>query len=251
MDLGLTDRVAIVTGAGGGIGAATARILRDEGCRVLAVDRAPGGVEALERESDGSVVAHVADIVDEAAATGIGPAAVEHFGRLDIVATCAGVVGSMDSPALHEETLENWDRTVDINLRGTFLTVKGSMPFLVEAGWGRVVTVGSVAGQVGSLSAGPAYGASKAGVLGLTRWLAKQVGPHGVTVNCVHPGTVVSPMTEAQFDAATFDARAKATLLGRNGEVEELGSVIAFLASAQAAYITGAHIDVNGGLYMG
>jgi 3-oxoacyl-[acyl-carrier protein] reductase len=251
MNLGLTDRVAIVTGAGGGIGAAAARLLRDEGCRVLAVDVAAGGVGALERESGGSVAAHVADVCDETSATGIGPAAADRFGRVDIVVTSAGVAGRMDSPPLAEATIEEWDRIVDINLRGTFLTVKGAMPFMVERGWGRVVAIGSLAGQVGSLNAGPAYGASKAGVLGLVRWLAKQVGSKGVTVNCVHPGTVVSPMTNAVFDAKQFGARADLTLVGRNAEPADLAGVIAFLASQQASYITGAHIDVNGGLYMG
>lgn len=245
MDLGLDERVAIVTGGANGIGAACARALAAEGCRVLVVDRSPAprptGVAPDRFHSI------IADISTEDGATSAVDAAVGRFGRLDVLVACAGVY---ETGAVSEVDAAEFDRVLGINARGAYLCARAVLPVLVDRGWGRVILFGSMAADTGGrVAAGPAYVASKAAVLGLTRSLAHVGGPHGVTVNCVVPGLIDTPMTAVMPDTAK-----RAAILGtpmrRVGTSDDVAAAVVMLASEPLGFVSGAHVDVNGGLVM-
>ncbi|HZV72238.1 MAG TPA: SDR family NAD(P)-dependent oxidoreductase [Conexibacter sp.] len=241
MDLGLSGRVAAVTGAASGIGAACAQALADEGCQIVAADlRAPTTLPE-------GWIAVEADVATAAGAQAIVDAALGRFQRLDVLVTCAGIYETRD---LAETTAETWDQVLGVNLRGTFLCAQAAIAAMRPRGWGRVVTFTSMAARTGGTLAGPAYVASKAGVLGLTRSLAHAAGPDGITVNCVAPGVIDTPMTAVMGDEAkrTF---ASSTPLRRNGTPEEVAAVVAMLASESAGFVHGTLVNVDGGLAMG
>jgi len=247
MNTGLKNRVAMVTGAASGIGLATAQALAAEGCRIVAVDRDEDVLSRRGAESERSWVDVACDLSMEDAGEKAVQAAVDHWGRLDVLVTSAGIyevgsVADVDAGA--------WDRVTAINLRGTYLCARAAIPAMSRNRWGRIVTLSSMAAATGGFSAGPAYVASKAGVLGLTRHLAHAGGPHGITANCVCPGIIETPMT-AILDSDNKRATAARTPLGRNGEAADVAAVIVMLASEGAGFVTGAHLDVNGGLVMG
>jgi 3-oxoacyl-[acyl-carrier protein] reductase len=253
MDMGLKDRVAVVTGGGGGLGHATVRALAAEGCRVVAVDVADTVIGALEREDPGTFSAVIADV-----STVDGPqkaidGAVERFGRVDVLVTCAGVygggAGDLSDTGVRQLTADVWDRTIDINLRGTFLTAQAAIVDMAERGWGRVITISSVSAMLGGIQAGADYVASKAGVLGLTRSLAVMAGPLGITVNCISPGVVPTAMSRDNLTPellATFGDRVP---MRRVGTTEDIATAAVWLASENAGYMTGTHMDVNGGVH--
>ncbi|WP_283136518.1 SDR family NAD(P)-dependent oxidoreductase [Rhizohabitans arisaemae] len=246
MNTGLDGRVAVVTGAASGIGAATARALAAEGCRIVAADLREETVTAPAGHTPGTWVAVGADLSTPGGAQRLVQAAEENFGRLDVLVACAGVyeTGGVDDV---DDVV--WDRVHGVNLRGTYLCARAAMKTMARGGYGRIVTFSSIAAQTGGLAAGPAYVAAKAGVLGLTRSLAGAAGPHGITVNCVCPGIIETPMTAA-IDEETKRATAARTPMRRNGTPEDVAAVVVMLASTGAGFVTGAHIDVNGGLHM-
>jgi len=240
MELGLAGRVAIVTGAASGIGAACARALAHEGCALVAADLHAPAVEAEQ-------LAVGADVASPDGARAIVDAAIERFGRLDVLVACAGVY---DTHTLGETDPDAWQRVLDVNLRGTFLCAQAAIPAMARGGWGRIVTFTSIAARTGGRLAGPAYVASKGGVLALSRSLAHAAGPHGITVNCVSPGVIDTPMT-AVMGAAAKQRFAEGTPLQRNGRPEEVAAVVAMLASEPAGFVHGALVNVDGGLGMG
>lgn len=243
MNTGLDGRVAIVTGAASGIGAATARALADEGCRIVAADLQPD-VAAPDGIDEGSWTYVAADVSTTDAADRIVERAVDHFGRLDVLVTCAGIY---ETGSLTDVDHDVWDNVFAVNLRGSYLCARAAIGKMATAGFGRIILFGSVAAQTGgNVAAGPAYVSSKAGVMGLTRSLAHKAGPNGITVNCVCPGVIDTPMTAA----VDKQAAAARTPLGRTGTPQDVAAVVVMLASAGAAFVTGAHIDVNGGLLM-
>lgn len=244
IDTGLAGRVAVVTGAGSGIGLATARMLAGQGCSVVAADLRREAVEPLEAEL--GAVAVAGDVSDPAGAGAIVAAARDSFGCLDVLVCCAGVYETSSYDSLDAA---GWDRVLDVNLRGSFLCAQAAMPVMGENGWGRIVLLSSIAALTGGVAAGPAYVASKAGVMGLTRSLAHAGGPLGITVNCLNPGIIETPMTAA-IDADERVAMAARTPVRRNGRPEDVAGVIVFLASEAAGFVNGAHLSVNGGLYM-
>ena len=246
MNLGLRDRVAVVTGAGSGIGLASARALAAEGCRIVAADLREDAVAALAAERPEAWAAVAADVSTPAGARAPVDVALKRFGRLDVLVACAGVY---ETSALEEASADMWDRVHAINLRGTFLCAQAAIAAMAPRGWGRVVTFSSMAAETGGYDAGPAYVAAKAGVLGLTRSLASAAGPHGITVNCLCPGIIETPMT-AVLDPAGKRATAARTPLRRTGGPEEVAAVVAMLCAESAGFVTGAHLDVNGGLVM-
>lgn len=247
MDTGLHGRVALVTGAASGIGLAAARALAAEGCRIVLADLAPGtAAEELERAHLGAVHAIVADVSVPDQARGAVAAAVTRFGRLDVLVTSAGVYETNDLDALSDE---EWERTLSINLSGTYHCARAAIAAMAVGRWGRIVTLSSSAAQTGGGSAGPAYVASKAAVMGLTRSLAKHAGPKGVTVNAIVPGMIETPMT-ARLSEADRASAAAAVPLRRNGTPEEVAAAIVMLASEGLGYVTGSHVNVNGGLVM-
>ncbi|MFD3611856.1 SDR family NAD(P)-dependent oxidoreductase [Streptomyces atroolivaceus] len=237
---------ALLTGAGQGIGATTARRLASEGAAVLVTDldagRA-GRTAAGIREAGGTAEALACDVGDAAAVDAAVAHAVTAFGRLDVLVNNA--YANHDDAALFEdEADEPWARTLDITLTGPYRCSRAALPHLVASGRGAVVNIGSVNGEQDF--GGHAYSAAKAGLASLTRTLAGHAGPRGVRVNLVAPGTI---RTDAWAGRDAELERAAALYpLGRVGEPDDIASAVAFLASRDAAWITGITLRVDGGL---
>jgi len=172
---------------------------------------------------------------------------VAQFGRLDILVNNAGV---LSNTAYDELSEAEWDHVLDTNLKSAMFAAREALRPMQAQGWGRVISISSLAGRSGGVSVGPAYVASKAGLIGLTRHLAKIAARRGVTVNAVAPGTTETDIVK-QFTEEQTQAIFEAIPVGRLGKPEEIAATVAFLASDAAAFITGAVIDVNGGMYMG
>ncbi|OXN01040.1 SDR family NAD(P)-dependent oxidoreductase [Bifidobacterium vansinderenii] len=241
------DQTALVTGAGRGIGRATALMLASKGVRVavndINPDTARDTVEEIRRRG-GEAVPAVGDVSDEADVTRIHDGLAADYGGADIVVNNAGVILSQP---LQDVSVEQWDRILAVNLKGEFLNIVHAAPRMVEKGYGRIVNVSSIAAKHGGGFLGNvAYGSSKAGVASLTRGAAREYAPHGITVNAVMPGLTHTPMTDAMSD----ETRARiisGMLVKRAAEPEEIARVIVFLASPESGFITGETIDVDGG----
>lgn len=247
----LQDKRALITGAAGGIGAATARRFVLEGARVFLVDRDPG-VSALAAEL-GSAFA-IADVSEEGDTRNFVAAAVKALGGLDIYVANAGTEGRVH-PLIEAEQAD-FDRVLAVNVRATWLGIKHGVPHLV-ATRGNFVATASVAGLIGSAGLGP-YTASKHAVLGLVKTAAVEYGPLGVRVNAVCPGPIENRMMrsiEAQASpeapAAVHEGFAHLIPLGRYGTNEEIAAAIAFLASPDASYCSGSALVVDGGFVAG
>lgn len=247
MDTGLAGRVALVTGAAGGIGAAVARAFADEGARVVLVDRSATELERVAAELSQESLVLAVDLREPDAAPQIAAAAERRFGRLDVLVAAAGIY---DTSGVGELDVETWDRVQDVNLRGAFLCARAAAEPMARQGWGRIVLVGSIAAMTGgSVSASTAYVTSKAGVAAMARSLAGRLGKHGITANCIVPGMIDTPMI-AGWDPAVREKVIESTPLGRPGRPEELAATVVMLASEAAGFVSGAHLTVAGGLVM-
>jgi len=241
-------RVAIVTGAGSGIGRATAERLASEGARVVCADvNLTGAEETAEtiRGASGEARAVRCDVSDPAAITALVDGAVKAWGKLDVVANVAGIGGFKRTT---EVTLEEWNRMIAINLTGPFLLCQAALPHILAAK-GAIVNTASVAG-LKSHPYSAAYCASKGGVVLLTKALAAEYGRKGIRINCVCPGGIETPMINAfQLPEGVNQAVLQRLMpLGRFGQAPEVAATIAFLASEDALYINGAAIVVDGGM---
>jgi 2-hydroxycyclohexanecarboxyl-CoA dehydrogenase len=241
-------RVAIVTGAGSGIGRATAQRFAQEGARVACADVNLAGAEetvASIREAGGEGRAVRCDVSDPSAVTSLVDGAVKGWGKLDIVANVAGVGGFKRTT---EVAIEEWNRTIAINLTGQFLVCQAALPHVL-ATKGAIVNVASVAG-VKSHPYSAAYCASKGGVVLLTKALAAEYGRKEIRINCVCPGGIETPMIQAFRlpEGVSEVVLQKLMPLGRFGQAPEVAGTIAFLASDDAKYINGATIVVDGGM---
>jgi 3-oxoacyl-[acyl-carrier protein] reductase len=242
----LTGRIALVTGAARGIGLAIARALGMQGTSValvdvdpVALDRAAQslGIGLLPIQAD---VSRLADVQRAVALT------VEHFGGLDILVNNAGICPMSGFSEISES---EWDQVLAVNLKGAFLLCQAALPHLRQTGRrGRIVNVASVAGQMGGVAIGAHYAASKAGLIGMSKSLARALAADGVTVNCVAPGTIETDLTASWSEATRATVKA-AIPLGRFAQPEEVAEAVCFLASDLAGFITGATLDLNGGLY--
>ncbi len=226
---GLGGRTALVTGTAQGIGASIGDVLAEEGATVHRVDRADVDV------SDGAAVAaYLADL-----------------GRIDILVNCAGgVVGQVHHP-IEEITDEAWNAVLDANLRSTFVMTRAVAPGMKAGGWGRIVNISSGAGRSVSLTGIQAYTSAKAGQIGFTRQLAYELGPYGITVNCIAPGFVRSnPTTERQWEGYGPDGQAALVAgiaLRRTGEPVDIANGVRFFTSELASWVTGQTISIDGG----
>jgi 2-hydroxycyclohexanecarboxyl-CoA dehydrogenase len=246
------QRSAIITGAGSprGIGRATAVRLAREGWAVAVLDVDAAGAERVAAElTAGYGVPALGVGVDVADETAVGEAVARVDAALPPVVALANVAGVSSPVPFLQLTAAEWDRVFDINLRGTFLVTRAVVPGLVERGVGRVVSVSSISAQRGGGTfSTTAYSAAKAGIIGFTRALARELGPHGVTVNCVAPGPVD---TDIMGGALTPQRRREMTAgmpIGRVGTPDEVAALMAFLCGPDAGYITAATYDINGGL---
>lgn len=246
---GLAGAAVIVTGAAGGIGRAVAVGLADSGARVWALDRpgAPLGdvVATLPGEGHHAVELDLAD--PDAIAPAVERIVHEAGGLWGLVHAAA----FLRREAVADVTPQSWDAQHDVNLRGTFFLVRAVGDALVAGGrGGRIVTFSSIAWQTGPILGSDAYVASKAGVVALTRGFARSLGPAGITVNCIAPGQIDTPMQRADNTEATMSATAAACPLGRMGAPEEVAAVATFLVSSHASFVSGATLNVSGGLLM-
>ncbi len=247
---GHAGRTYVVSGAASGIGRALTLQLSGEGANVIALDRDAGGLDALAGDlpaGHGSLRTAAVDVTDEAALSEAIVAAVAELGPLAGVATCAGVFVGGDFAPVADIELDQFLAVVTVNLVGTFLVVKHSLRHLARPG-GSVVTVASTAALRGH-GRGAGYTASKGGVDALTRLIAVQYGPEGIRANCVCPGGTNTPMTMGAFTSPEGLAAVRRTYpLQRAGEADEPATVISFLLSEAAAFVTGTTVPVDGGV---
>jgi NAD(P)-dependent dehydrogenase (short-subunit alcohol dehydrogenase family) len=247
MDLLLKDKVAIVTGAGRGIGRACAEVLAAEGAKVVVTDLDQETVQTTAKALSGTgakVLGLQVDVCDAGQVKDMVGDAAERFGSVDILVNNAGVVFPTRFP---DATLEEWDKTMDVNLKGVFHCTQAVFPIMKQKGYGRVVNLSSSAGKTVSTLGGVHYTVSKHGVLGLTRAFAKEAAQWGITCNAVCPGLIDTEMVRNIIDEKQAQAYGKSFPIQRLGDPSEVGHLVAFLASDRAAYITGAAIDINGG----
>jgi len=244
----LKDKVAIVTGASRGIGKDIALRFAEQGAKVVVSARSEAGVEALVREiktSGGEAVGAVGDVSVPADADRIIDAAVQAFGRLDILVNNAGI--TRDGLLLRMKD-EDWDAVLDTNLKGAFLCTRAAAKVMSKQKYGRIINISSVVGEMGNPGQAN-YCASKAGLLGLTKSVAKELARRNVTVNAITPGFIETDMTEALPEKTRLELAAQIPL-GRLGEPVDISHAVNFLASDLAGYITGQVLGVNGGMYM-
>jgi len=251
--MGARERVAVVTGAASGMGLAIARHLAARGDRVGLLDvQAEAVLEAAAglREAGFRAIGAEADVSDRAAVDAALEKVRAELGPIRIMITAAGLDAF---ERFGEITAESWERVVAVNLTGTFHCLQAALPDMLEAGWGRMVTISSSSAQSGAPRMAH-YVAAKAGVIGLTRALALELARHGITVNVVPPGMIDTPMLRraaAGGDIGTLEkTAARAVPVGRPGTPEEVAATCGFLCSDEAAFITGQVIGVNGGMVL-
>jgi len=245
----LEGKRSIITGAGKGMGRAAAHRFHAEGARVALVDSDAEALAAVAAEigGGGDVLQAACDVRDEPAIAGAVAAAVQAWGGLDVVVANAGVQLAGEDDRADRLDLEVWKRTLDINQTGVFLICKHGLKALLASGGGAVVCTASPTGQYGVAPGYDAYSSSKAGVYGLVRVMAADYGGSGIRVNGVIPGYTTTPMT-AWVDAVEEKRLLEKIPLGRPGKPEEVASVMCFLASDEASYVTGAVWAADGGM---
>ena len=235
-------RTAIVTGGASGLGRSVAQRLVAEGAKVALWDVNEEALAAA-REETGASHAEALDVSDADAVARAAEASAAALGRIDILVASAGITGA--TAPLHEYPLDSWRRVIDINLNGLFYCCRAVIPHMLANGYGRIVNLASVAGKEGNPNAS-AYSASKAGVIGLTKSLGKELATRGVIVNCLTPATFESPIL-AQLPASQVDYMRSKIPMGRLGEVEESTAMVCFMASEECSFTTASTFDTSGG----
>ncbi len=246
-------RVALVTGAARGIGLATARALLRDGCRVVATDRAGVAADALRGDwPEANAWAATLDVTDTAAIAALRDEVATRWGAIGVLVNNAGVSPKKPdgrSAGICEIGADEWAFVLAVNLTAPLRLCQALLPGMRAAGWGRIVNVSSLAGRSKSIVAGGSYMASKSGVLGLTRAIAAEMGPFGITANAVAPGRILTEMA-MQAGEEVNRRYAEQIPVRRLGTADEVADAIAFLASDRAGFINGAVIDINGGFFM-
>ncbi len=245
------ERVALVTGASRGIGAGIARALGRAGARVAVAHRANRVLAekvAADIAAEGGHAFAVALSVEDRASVRHAYRQIEDsLGEIDVLVNNAAIAQEIPFEALSDE---DWDRMMLVNLRGPFACSQQALPGMARRGWGRIVNVSSIGGQWGGTRQ-VHYAAAKAGLINLTRSLAKLYGARGITANAVAPGLVRTDMTEQELSSQEGQEKVHAIPVGRIGTVDEVARVVAFLCTDGAAYVSGQTINVNGGMYFG
>jgi len=249
--LRLEGKVAIITGAGSGMGKAAALLFVEEGAKIVVADYNPeGGKETVRliKEHGGKAMFIKTDVSRASDAERMARKAVEEYGRIDILYNNAGVC--LTKP-LTDTAEDEWNRMMDINLKGTFLCSKYVIPEMLKVGRGSIINVGSVLGLMGSSNFG-AYSAAKGGVIALTLAMAAEYASYNIRVNCICPATIATPMSEQAIKAAKNPEQKRQELerqipLGRIGEPREVAYMALFLASEESSFVTGTILPVGGG----
>ena len=242
----LCNQVAIVTGAGQGMGAAIANLIAEEGGQVVVSDinEEKALIIAEEiRQKHNQVLAVRADVTKEKDVKVLVATTIEHYGKISILVNNAGI---LYPTRIEQITKPEWDQVLDVNLNGTFLCSQAVLETMKKNGFGRIVNISSSAGRSVSTLGGAHYTAAKAGVLGFTRALAKEVAPFGITVNAICPGLIDTEMVRAECTPEQISAYEVSFPISRLGQPYEIAQLVLFLTT-DAAYITGASIDINGG----
>jgi len=243
------NQVAVVTGAGRGIGQAIALRLATEGARVACVSRTEASaksiVDKIQEIRRDAAKAYSVDVADHAAVQKIGAQILREFGKTDILINNAGITRDVLAMRM---SLEDWDSVVNTNLRGAFSFTQSIIRAMIKQRGGRIINISSVIGLMGN--AGQAnYAASKAGLIGLTKSLARELASRNITVNAVAPGFIVTDMTAGLSDEVKSSIQSKIPL-GKTGTPKDIANAVAFLASPEAGYITGQVLCVDGGIVM-
>ncbi|OZA13442.1 MAG: beta-ketoacyl-ACP reductase [Rhodobacterales bacterium 17-64-5] len=241
----LTGKSALITGASGGIGAEIARVLHGAGATVALSGTRTEPLEALASELGGRAHVLACNLSDPEAVEGLVKRGVEAMGAVDILVNNAGI--TRDGLVMRMSD-DDWQAVIDVNLTATFRLCRAAIRGMMKARWGRIVNISSVVGQTGN--AGQVnYAASKAGMVGLSKSLAAEVASRGITVNAVAPGFIETAMTD-KLNEAQRAAILTAVPAGRMGKADEIAAAVLYLASPEAAYVTGATLHVNGGMAM-
>lgn len=245
------QRAALVTGAARGIGADIAQRLTDEGCRVILLDVLPEVARTAELIGSGASSA-VLDLSDLAVIEPFMTELLAREGPVDILVNNAGISPKHDGKRapVSETALSEWQSVMDVNLNAAFLMCKAVLPAMQARGWGRIINMSSQAARTRSTVAGSHYAASKAGLIAFSRTLAGEVGHDGITVNCIAPGRIDTPMA-ATAGADVNTAYVKTIPVGRIGTPEDVAQAVAYFAAEATGFVTGTVMDVNGGHFMG
>ncbi|HWC34617.1 MAG TPA: 3-oxoacyl-ACP reductase FabG [Mycobacteriales bacterium] len=246
------SRVAVVTGGASGMGLEICRQLAARGDKVAVVDLSADAAEKAAAgiaEAGGTAIGVSADVADRAAIDAAYATVREQLGQIEICVTSAGLDEFSDFTAI---STAQWDRMIAVNLTGTFNCLQAAVPDMLAGGWGRIVTISSSSAQSGAKRMAH-YVASKGGVIGITKALAVELAPHGITVNTIPPGFIDTPMVrraEDKGDLPDVDLIAKQTPVRRAGTPQDIAAACVFLCSEEAGYITGQALNVNGGWYL-
>jgi 3-oxoacyl-[acyl-carrier protein] reductase len=243
----LTGKTALVTGATGGIGGGIARALHKQGATVAVSGRQADKLEALAKELGERAHVLPCDLADRAAVAKLIDEAIAKLGRLDILVNNAGLTRDNLFMVMKDE---QWDEVIAVNLTSTFMLCRAAARAMLRAkpNFGRIINIASISGVFGNPGQGN-YAASKAGMIGMTKSLAREVAPRGITANCIAPGFITTPMTEALNEKQTEEI-AKMIPAQRFGTPDEVAAGVVYLASEEAAYITGQTLHINGGMAM-
>ncbi len=247
----LAGKIALITGAAQGIGKTSAEKMAEMGAKVVVTDINQEKIDAVVhsiRENGGEAIGAVMNVASNDSIGAAIQTAVEAFGGIDIVVNSAGILGTSSIEEMQRDG--EWNRVLDIDLSGTFFVSQYALPYLKKSSAGRIINIASVTGRNGGFEGSMSYAAAKGGVVAITRGMARHLAKHQITVNAVCPATTETEMLEG-YTEERIASQVTHILLGRVGKREEIAGAVCYLASDEAAFVTGMMLDINGGAYFG